>query len=228
MKQKVIAFLLIAIMALTTCSAVAMTTTQKVGASTSTNTQPKPIVITYKPGAKYVFTPIQFNNDASGYRTRGASGWRHSESAFGGFAFSAMRVTPAQQEYRPYSWATSGVLVQMRGSWWSLSQEPCKIIMHLSYNLAAKGGAEAVVTASAGNPEWSKVVGSRAQSGTQTVTFVSTVGDVFDPQTRETMASNPGAEVQTLAFNYPPGSAGSASAFCHLDYIMIEFPQTSG
>ncbi len=217
---------MVALMALTVCGAVAVTTPKVAAASAST--QPTPIVIAYKPGAKYVFTPIQFNNDGSGYRTRGASGWRHSESAFGGFAFSAMRVTSAQQEYRPYSWATSGVLVQMRGSWWSISQEPCKIIMHLSYNLAAKGGAEAVVTASAGNPEWSKVAGSRAQSGTQTVTFVSTVGDVFDPQTREMMASNPGAEVQTLAFNYPPGSAGSASAFCHLDYIMIEFPQTSG
>jgi len=224
MKRKVTALVMIAIMALTVCGAFTVTT-QKAAASAST--QPTPIVIAYRPGAKYVFTAIQFNNDASGYRARGASGWRHSEGAFGGFAFSAMRVSPAQQKYRPYSWANSEVLVQMPGSLNSLSQKPCKVTMHLSYNLAVKGGAEAVVTASAGEvPFWLKLATSvtPTQSGMQTVGFVGTVWDVFYPQTRETLASNLGAEVQTLAFNYPFGSAGSASAYCHVDYILIEFP----
>ncbi|MFZ0925412.1 MAG: hypothetical protein WCE82_10570 [Halobacteriota archaeon] len=226
-RRTVIATAMVAIMALSACGAIAVTTSPKVAAA-SASTQPTPIDIAYRPGAKYIFAPIQFNNDGSSYNTRGASGWVHSEAAFSGFAFSAMRVSPAQQSYRPLSWATTGVLVQMRGSWWSLSQEPCKITMHLSYNLVAKGGAEASVSVSAGNPQWDKFSENRAQSGTQTVTFVSTVGDVFYPQTRETMASNPGAEVLTIPFNWPPGSAGSASAVCHLDYIIIEFPQALG
>jgi hypothetical protein len=60
------------------------------------------------------------------------------------------------------------------------------------------------------------------------VTFVGTVGELFYPQTSETLVSNLGARVLTVPFNAPPVPAGSTSAFCHLDYIVIEFPQTPG
>lgn len=65
MKRKVSAFVMIAIMALTVCGAVAVTTPQKAAASTPT--APQLITGDYKPGAKYVFTPDRFNADGTGF-----------------------------------------------------------------------------------------------------------------------------------------------------------------
>ena len=235
MKRKIIALLLIAIMALTVFSAVAVTTTQKVEAK---STSPTSVVVPYyKSGTKYIYKPSEFNKyDYATYRIIEGSKPFIFQYAVWGNAFSSMRVS-SEQQFNSYAYV--GIVAQLDhmnqtdyfNNFQTLLSQPCRVTMHLSYHLEAKGDTVAKVRAVAASgsfaaPFWQAVaLGNvtgqpHVQNGEKTVTFQSTVADVF----RWTPSSNFGVEIVASTYPTPEHTAGSATAFCQLDYIIIEFP----
>src|SRR5665647_1094744 len=109
MKRKIIALLLIAIMALTVFSAVAVTTTQKVEAK---STSPTSVVVPYyKSGTKYIYKPSEFNKyDYATYRIIEGSKPFIFQYAVWGNAFSSMRVS-SEQQFNSYAYV--GIVAQL-------------------------------------------------------------------------------------------------------------------
>jgi hypothetical protein len=230
MKRKVIAFLLIAIMTLTVFSAIAVTTTQKVEAAKPTSSD---LVIAYKPGAKYVFKVNQFNwHRTPWYYGIDAQGSKpfHQEVAAGSVALSAISASPTQKVV--VSYADTGIRVQMNGDWDTLCSKPCKVTMHMSYNLATKGPTEAKVRAIAGRiPAWEKDAWPRGPlvlKGTETVTYPSSVSAFFSPNEQGTLESYIFAETVAVPYSSSVSAVGYASSLACLDYVTIEFPQATG
>jgi hypothetical protein len=225
MKRKVIALLLVAIMVFTACSAVAMTTTQKVAAA-SANTQSTSIIIDYKPGAKYIFKPNRFNGDSASYRIDQGNP-RHFEFAALGAATSWVKISSTDAGV---SYANTGIKVSVKG-YDPITQgnNPCKITMHLSYFLATKGDTEAKVLAL---PGWSQAFWYKTafgngwqgvapvQHGKETLTYQTVMYPTFRDSSgavfigAQTLAGGPWSQIP---------AAGQASSSVVVDYIEIQF-----
>ena len=183
MRRKFIALFMIAIMAFTVCSTVAMTTTQKVAAA-STTTQQNPITITYKPGAKYTIWEWQFKNYRSDF-TPAVGEPKHFEIVYDGITYSWVSATPSQSGG---SWVSTGPLLKLdlKGADWNIVKtKPCKLTYYVTYNLAVKGDGFVIAYTDLGTMgylSWRKEVGTSWNrptdnvSGRETLTYSGLVG----------------------------------------------------
>jgi hypothetical protein len=237
MRRKVSAFVMIAIMALTVCGAVAVTTPQK-AAATPANTQPTPIVITYKPGATYVFRPIRFNNDGTNYELQDPAvsyPTTIGAAVAGGAESSWVRYTSPTQTAGANSWV--GVLFKLNlngADWNTIRMMPCKVTFHLTYLETAKGDAQAAIIVNAGRTFlfWQDVQGSGAGQHTQadatTLTTTVPLAGIFDFNQPGYPGVWGGALVGAGVTGLPNGAGGQATAIAICDYITIQFPHTAG
>ena len=222
MKRKVIALLLVAIMAFTACSALAMTTTQKVAAA-SANTQSKSIIIDYKPGAKYTIWGWQFTRHES-YYTATVGEPKHFEMALGGTAFSWICASPTQSGNSEVLTGPSVKLNLNGADLTTIARKPCKVTWYLTYNFATKGSGYVGGYADCiGSPAWRLYVGPGGPSklsGTTVVPFTGSIAGpgvaIFGPALT--------AHIVALTMSGAGPDAGQTTATLVCSKIVIEFP----
>ena len=214
-------------MAVSVLSAAGVVTTQKAAA----NGLPQPIVIGYNPGAKYSYTPKQFNYPKAYFSTGSPDkNIKHFEAATGGAAYSSMSTLRTQSGV---SYAKVGTYWQLNlggADWTTVANMPCKVTVKVAYHIEAKG-TDAGTTAGAwwgpdidGSYYSSDVVHGNdpvhAKSVVTTTTWQGKVGDLFY-STTDGQYGIVGAGVYTST--YTPG-AGQASAALVCSSIVLEFP----
>jgi hypothetical protein len=224
--KKYLSIILIAIVAVSALSAAGVLTTQKAAAGIP---GPTPIIIQYQPGAKFSYSPKQFNDDWAGPQV--SPGTKHFEGATGGAAYSSVSASPTSFGA---SIAQVGMFWQLKlpsgapyNDWNYVQTLPCKVTVKVSYHIAAKGqDSEADVS-------WGPRLVSNfyayyaqdsvhgndpvhAKSAIVTTTWEGTVGDIFDPILG--IYGQAGAQAVSYA------SIGQASAAVVCSSIVLEFP----
>jgi len=151
--KKYLAFLLIAIMAISVLSAAGAVTAQNTAAqSTPVKTVaaqsiPAPIDPLYSPGATYTYTPTQFNSWSYLYTLwNGATG---SAAASGGTASASISTTTGAPLFPEagMGWACAGVTWQQPtlpstgpySTWAAVKNMPCTVTVTVYYVIQAKG-----------------------------------------------------------------------------------------
>jgi hypothetical protein len=222
MKQKFVALFMIAMMALTVCGAVVVTT-QKAAANNSVG--PVPIVVQYQPGAKYTYTPQQFNLHQTW--SMFTSGTKQSGATTGGALYTSISTRTGQ----------AGDSGAQAGTYWQLTlpsvttfddikDQPCKVTMKVNYHIRATGSkAKAGALAQANYiqipAKGDYVYGNDPvhwKSAIETFIFEYNVGDVFAPSDSAIYGQ---AAAISISDSFGVGQASSA-VVC--SSIVLEFP----
>jgi hypothetical protein len=213
-------------MAVSVLSAADVVTTQKAAANGI-----QLIVIDYKPGAKYSFTPKQFRT-GSGFG--GDSYVKHFEAATGGALYSQLN-SPTAVSYQTTASASCNIdgVIKLPSSgpyadWDTVKNMPCKVTFKVSYYVAAKGNPNLSAFVWAGPDETLPLAGEvivhgndliHAKSGIATWTWSGPVMNVFGPPGTGSWVAHAHADT-SLA----PSGAGQASAALVCSSIVLEFP----
>jgi len=215
-------------MAVSVLSAAGVVTTQKAAAQSAGS----PIVVDYKPGATYSYTPKQFNLKFTGAMV--SPGTKHFEAATGGAAYSSMRTTQtqAQASYNRAQVGTGWKLNLNGADWADVQTKPCKVTVKVNYHIEAKGISDTTARAywgpmimAAGGYDY--VIGNNpvhAKSAVTTTTWQGTVGDLFALYPDGSYHGAADAEVRT---DQDSAGAGQASAAITCSSIVLEFLPTS-
>ena len=232
--KKHIAFLLIAIMAVSVLSAAGVVTTQTAAAQppvsvlsatgivttqkTAAATSPPAVVVNYKPGATYWYAPWQFNYQYAGFDSYSGINIQHCETTGAGTAYSSIHTTQTQFGV---SEAAVGMYWQLNlpsgMTWATVKNMPCKVTVTGFYVIEERGNQDTNAYAAWGlyyspNTKYSLVNGTNlhVKSARIATTFYGTVGDLFNIDniaTHGTHQGGAGVQVETLSLG-----AGQASA----------------
>ena len=220
--KKYLAILLIAIMATTVLSAAGVVTTQKVAAVPSST----PVVVKYRPGATYIFTPSQFNVRTSvNFGSLGSKSFAATfNNALRTYAITTQIGQAAQGDAQiGMAWRLTLPSHGPYSNWAYVVTLPCRVTVTLAYDVSANGPnintyatARALV---AHNAQGATVFGNdpiHTQIGIRRLTFVSSVGQVFSSGGFVGLA-----RIQAVSLMQDVGQA-HASLIC--SSIVLEFP----
>jgi len=210
-------------MAVSVLSAAGVVTTQKAAAYGVVPT----IVVDWKSGAKYTYTPKQFNIKKTDFSVYQGTNIKHFEAATGGAAYSSISATQTQA-----AWSSAGVSTHWQlnlggANWADVQNTPCKVTVKVNYHIQAKGNSDTRADAYWG--PWimgyqDTVYGSdpvHAKSAVTTTTWQGTVGDLFSGLVGGPYYAAAGAGVSA---DQLPAGAGQASAAITCSSIVLEFP----
>ncbi len=217
-----LAFILIAVMAVSALSTAGMVTTQKAAAQMTAT----PITVAYQEGAVYTFTPKQYNIHEAFFVPFATSQGtpRHTEAATGGAMYTSIRTTATQCGT---SAARVGTYWKLTGDWDAIKQRPCKVTVNCNAVLSAKGGSDTVARVVdplhgvfheevyGKDPVHQKVVKIICMRTTTVEYFFGQNGD-------GTITGFAGADASASV--YPGPQAGQASASVVCTSIVLEFP----
>jgi len=226
--KKHIAFLLIAIMAVSVLSAAGVVTTQTAAAQppvsvlsatgivttqkTAAQAASPAVVVNYKPGATYWYAPWQFNYQYAGFDSYSGINIQHSETTGVGTAYSSIHTTQTQAGD---GYSGVGMYWQLNlpsgVTWTTVKNMPCKVTVTGFYVIEEKGHYT-IAEAAWGpfdSPNSKQVNGTplHVKSAMTTTTFYGTVGDLFNLNRNPPYQGYAGVEAATLSLG-----AGQASA----------------
>jgi hypothetical protein len=194
------------------------------------------IAVDYKPGAKYRFTPKEFNYTETSFVPYSGTKIEHFEKAAEGTASASIRSKKTQSGH---SWAALGIMLNLnlpsRGTfskysgWDYINKRPYELTITVSYDIEAKGNQDTNAFVAWGAfmmyvPTWNAhddVTGNapvHAQRAVTTLTLQGKVGDFF-------MWDNLMGWVMTSAAAAQDSAGeGQASASIFCSSIELEFP----
>ncbi len=220
-----LAFILIAVMAVSALSTAGMVTTQKAAAQMTAT----PITVAYQEGAVYTFTPKQYNIHEAFFVPFATSQGtpRHTEAATGGAMYTSIRTTATQCGT---SAARVGTYWKLTGDWDAIKQRPCKVTVNCNAVLYAKGGSDTVARVvypahGGSQPFHVEVYGNdvvHQKVGRITETRALTVENFFGQNSDGTIFGFAAADASASV--YPGPQAGQASAAVICTSIVLEFP----
>jgi len=212
-------------MAVSVLRAAGVVTTQKAAAQPTIT----PIVVNYKPGATYRYTPKQFNLKETHFYPY-AGNAKHFEAATGGATYSSIRTLQTQAGDSRAEVGAWWKLNLLGADWTTVQNMPCKVTMKVLYHIEAKGSDSTVAQAywgpmimGAGGFDYVK--GNNlihAKSAGTTTTWQGTVGDLFwDAHGDGSYYAGASARIGSVQ---NPDGVGQSSAALVCSSIVLEFP----
>jgi len=221
-KRKIISLVLISMMALTIYSAVSVTTTTKAAAQTPSS------VVTYVPGAKYIWLgSMCSDHTVKSY----AQDVFHYERSYAGTAVAMTKTPPGSFGSNSAEVGTSWVLNPGRYSWSDIASKQVVVTMTVTYVIKADSYFGTIATANWGVT--GHVLGSDSVTAadqpntkfmTKTATFKGSVGDFFQDVNGK-LVGKVWAGASSAVVAPTPGAREFAFSQVTINALALKFPK---